>query len=377
MIGRLAKVTRHAETFFIGAVLALLITPIVMERRAAALRERITSVAEPARRDASMIQLSLALEVAALRGYVITAEPTMIREYRGARDAEQAAFRRLQQKAVQMGAAVEAAAKTASVSSERWNAASELVARQLLTREAFVQRVPGQQLLYRAALASTRELEEAIIEFETTTRRAIARSQRTEVIVLTFLTLLATASSGLFVNVAATLRTQSSLARTDGLTGLLNRRGFFEVAAQELQRALRHRYAVTLMYIDVDDFKAINDRQGHAKGDQLLKSISESLEETIRDTDTTARLGGDEFAVLVSESDAIASDYAALRIRSEVLSRLNARGWSVTLSVGAITVLPGQPNLPAVIAAADELMYAVKRDGKSNVRWRVFEPPAV
>ncbi len=377
MIGRLSIVTRHAGIFSIGVVLALLITPIAMERRAAALREQITSVAEPARRDASLIQLTLALEVAALRGYVITGEPAMIREYRDARDAEHAAFRRLRQKAVQMGAGVEAAAKTSSAASERWNAASERVARQLLTRQAFVQQVSGQQRLYRAALASTLVLEESIIQFENETRRDIQQSQRTGVIVLTLLTLLATASSGLIVNVAATLRTQSSLARTDMLTGLLNRRGFFEVAGQELQRAARHRYAVTLMYIDVDDFKAINDLQGHAKGDQLLRSISESLQDTIRDTDTAARLGGDEFAVLLSEADASVSDSAALRIRSEVLSRLIARGWSVTLSVGAITVLPGRSDLTAVIEAADERMYAAKRDGKGNVRWRVFEPPAV
>lgn len=369
-------ISRHAAAFGIVSVTALLVTPVLLQQHAAALRDQITSVAEPSRRDVSRIRLSHAVEVAAIRGYVITGGQAMIDEYADARAGEREAFQHLLAKTERMSSRVQSAVRATRSASERWNSVSERVARGEMATGAFVSRVSDQQRLYRATLAASIELEEAIAQFEDEKRLGIQRSQRAGVIVLAVLTLLATASAAVILKVSATLRTQTSLARTDPLTGLLNRRGFLEAAAQELQRAARHHYAVTLIYIDVDDFKAINDSRGHRAGDRLLKDASASIQRAIRDVDTAARMGGDEFAILLSETGAHVSEAAALRVRTDVLADLAGRGWAVTLSVGAVTAPPAAADTATLIHAADELMYAVKREGKSSMRWRAFEVPA-
>jgi diguanylate cyclase (GGDEF)-like protein len=99
------------------------------------------------------------------------------------------------------------------------------------------------------------------------------------------------------------LVTQRQLARTDGLTGLFSRRAFEEMLERDLAQARRRRSAITLAYLDLDDFKTVNDTLGHAEGDQVLRATGRVLRSAIRQTDTAARLGGDEFALILPDTD--------------------------------------------------------------------------
>ena len=98
------------------------------------------------------------------------------------------------------------------------------------------------------------------------------------------------------------IRHQAELARTDDLTGLANRRHFFELSEAEIQRARRYAHPFSLAYIDFDHFKEVNDSRGHAEGDRLLRAATHTILDNIRSTDVMARTGGDEFAVLMPET---------------------------------------------------------------------------
>jgi diguanylate cyclase (GGDEF)-like protein len=164
------------------------------------------------------------------------------------------------------------------------------------------------------------------------------------------------------------LEHERELARTDYLTGALNGRSFGEAAAAEIARARRHAHPFSVAYIDVDDFKQVNDRRGHSAGDRLLKSIADSLSRNVRDVDTVARIGGDEFAVLMPETDARAAHVAMLRMRRRLIEEAGASGWPVTVSVGVVTFDAPPDSVDDLLRAADEVMYSAKRGGKNAVR---------
>src|SRR5919202_590966 len=116
------------------------------------------------------------------------------------------------------------------------------------------------------------------------------------------------------------LEHERELARTDYLTGAFNGRSFGELAEAEIERARRHAHPFTVAYIDVDDFKLVNDRQGHSAGDRLLKAIADTVRENVRTIDVVARLGGDEFAVLMPETGEMAARAVISRVRRELLT---------------------------------------------------------
>ncbi|HTC77354.1 MAG TPA: diguanylate cyclase, partial [Terriglobales bacterium] len=107
---------------------------------------------------------------------------------------------------------------------------------------------------------------------------------------------------------AAALAAEKELSRSDPLTGLPNRRAFYEVALAEADRARRYRHPLSLAYLDVDNFKQVNDDYGHDAGDELLVRVAEVLRRNLRNNDIVARLGGDEFAMLLPETPASATD---------------------------------------------------------------------
>ena len=119
------------------------------------------------------------------------------------------------------------------------------------------------------------------------------------------------------------------LSRTDHLTGALNRRGFEEELAERLARFRRYGTPIGLVLLDLDGFKAVNDRQGHAAGDALLRAVAVAVEQTVRATDVTSRVGGDEFAVLLEQTDRITAPVVAERIVDAVepVSAITA-GWA-------------------------------------------------
>ncbi len=161
---------------------------------------------------------------------------------------------------------------------------------------------------------------------------------------------------------------ESEMARTDFLTGAVNGRHFAELAAAELGRARRHGHPFSVAYMDVDDFKLVNDNLGHSAGDRLLKSVAETMRREVRSIDVVARLGGDEFAVLMPETDEQAARAAVARLRQRLALSARGHGWPVTFSIGVATWDEPPASFDEMLRRADELMYAAKRQGKNAVR---------
>jgi diguanylate cyclase (GGDEF)-like protein len=151
------------------------------------------------------------------------------------------------------------------------------------------------------------------------------------------------------------------MSQTDALTGLLNRRGFFSLGARELELARRRGEEVLLLFIDLDDFKGVNDRLGHAAGDSILQDLAVLLEECFRSTDLLGRIGGDEFVVLgVSAGE---EEPLVTRVH-RAIERYNGDrdGPPISLSIGSV-ILPARDaeSLEALLEEADARMYTGKR----------------
>lgn len=170
----------------------------------------------------------------------------------------------------------------------------------------------------------------------------------------------------------ARLLAEELLARTDALTQIANRRAFFEAAALELERARRHGRPLTLAYVDCDDFKDVNDRLGHAQGDALLVTAAQTLRSGTRAVDAVARLGGDEFGLLLPETDAAEAAALLGRLRAALLAAMERGGWKVGFTIGSATFLGPAASIDELMARADELMYAAKREAKGSIRIGVF-----
>lgn len=172
------------------------------------------------------------------------------------------------------------------------------------------------------------------------------------------------------------LAREAMLARTDPLTGLLNRRAFAELASVEMSRSRRYSHAVSLAYADADDFKKVNDTLGHEEGDRVLVMISDALKSNTRRSDIVARMGGDEFAVLLPETDSPSANAAMSKVRVDVNASAEKRGWPVTLSVGIVTFTKAPDTLDDMIKAADALMYSIKETSKNNIASKTIEGDA-
>jgi diguanylate cyclase (GGDEF)-like protein len=171
----------------------------------------------------------------------------------------------------------------------------------------------------------------------------------------------------LFSALRKNLDSEKTRANTDPLTGALNRRAFFDIAEYELNRSHRYEHATTIAYIDLDNFKGINDRLGHTVGDKLLVTVTKIIASNIRSTDILSRFGGDEFVILLPET---ATDAAAIflgKIQHQLNQAMSAKNWAVSFSIGAITYPKAPPGVEEVIKKADMLMYEVKRSGKNGL----------
>jgi diguanylate cyclase (GGDEF)-like protein len=183
--------------------------------------------------------------------------------------------------------------------------------------------------------------------------------------------------SWLITEVRLNLDRQQQLARTDDLTGLLNARAFADELGQELARADRAGYPVTLAYVDLDDFKLINDRYGHAEGDRALASVGELLRRSVRRSDVLGRLGGDEFAMILPATDLAEARKVLSAVQNGLRAEMARHGWPVTPSIGAITCHRPLPPAGALRQAADRLMYRVKASGKDAVLQRTWNEDAL
>ncbi len=165
---------------------------------------------------------------------------------------------------------------------------------------------------------------------------------------------------------------QRALARADFLTGVANSRAFFETAELELERARRFKRPVSLIYMDVDGFKGVNDTRGHKAGDDLLVAIATALRAAVRKTDFVARLGGDEFVVILPEAgeqDALA---AAEKLQARLRETMREAGWPVSFSMGLATADRAPPDVESLVREADALAYEAKRAGKDRIQQRLM-----
>jgi diguanylate cyclase (GGDEF)-like protein/PAS domain S-box-containing protein len=156
------------------------------------------------------------------------------------------------------------------------------------------------------------------------------------------------------------------LAVTDELTGLRNRRAFEERLVMEFSMARRRKRQLSVLLIDVDDFKAINDQWGHAAGDEVLRRLGMILRTTVRLPDLPARYGGEEFVVLLPES----GEESAMGLARRVMQRIAAEEWEngpVTISMGMSSMNESLMNGYQLVELADEALYAAKRAGKNRV----------
>jgi diguanylate cyclase (GGDEF)-like protein len=162
----------------------------------------------------------------------------------------------------------------------------------------------------------------------------------------------------------------SDAAVTDELTGLLNRRGFHDLFETELERARRSGQPLSLIVGDLDHFKALNDRFGHAAGDRALEQLSLILGTAKRRIDTAARVGGEEFAVILPDSDHHAAYILAERMRREVRETFMYEPYELTISLGVATFPLHGSDVEALVAHADEALYAAKALGRDrSVVW--------
>ena len=161
------------------------------------------------------------------------------------------------------------------------------------------------------------------------------------------------------------------LAHTDPLTQVLNRRALTARLAAELERARRYDSSVSLLMVDLDHFKRINDTLGHLAGDDMLREIAAMLQESIRSVDVVARYGGEEFVVVLPETNAAGAVAFAERLRERIASMTFAEAYGgarVTVSIGvAAYTAPGVPSIDALFGLADEALYRAKADGRNKV----------
>ena len=163
-------------------------------------------------------------------------------------------------------------------------------------------------------------------------------------------------------------RQLQELSVTDELTGLANRRGFMMLAEQQ-RKLVRRGHSMVLLYMDLNDFKSINDSLGHSAGDDALVETARVLSACVRESDILARMGGDEFAALLVDSEVVFAEQAPLRVQA-AFNRRNAgksTPYDLSISCGSAPYLADEPvSLEQLIARADELMYAQKQAIKAD-----------
>jgi diguanylate cyclase (GGDEF)-like protein len=187
---------------------------------------------------------------------------------------------------------------------------------------------------------------------------------------------------GVFILIAYAVSLQSQLRRaleseklradTDRLTELLNTGAFRERVEQEILRAQRYKHPLSLAYIDLDNFKQVNDLQGHALGDKLLKQVSETIANNIRIIDIAGRIGGDEFSICLPETDGEQVCKVIDKLAKALDTMTSQSGWQVTASIGVVTCTEFCETYDELLGKADKLMYTAKEKGKNTVEFETI-----
>ncbi len=169
------------------------------------------------------------------------------------------------------------------------------------------------------------------------------------------------------------LANQKEKASMDPLTGVANRRAFFRLARTEIDRSRRYNHPFSVMFIDIDNFKQINDHLGHHTGDRLLIKVVKTIKYHLRAIDIVARFGGDEFVVLLVRTEDNSALLVVRKLQKQLLDVMQENKWPVTFSIGVATYHSVPDSVEETIRAADELMYQVKHNGKNNIRHAVLK----
>jgi len=190
----------------------------------------------------------------------------------------------------------------------------------------------------------------------------------------------ATMRMGMFILVAfilsalkKSLDNEKQNSRTDHLTRLANSRSFLEFLEQETQRAKRYGQRFSVAYIDIDNFKFVNDTLGHHAGDELLQKIAATIRETTRQTDIVGRMGGDEFCILLPMTDQNKAKEVLQRLNKKIEQLFFLKQYKITFSMGCITFHQIPDTIDEIIQRADDLMYQVKKTGKNNIQFSIFD----
>jgi diguanylate cyclase (GGDEF)-like protein len=178
--------------------------------------------------------------------------------------------------------------------------------------------------------------------------------------------------SSLLSALRAALGREQASARIDALTQIFNRRAFSELAGAEIERVARYGGLFTVAYLDLDDFKLVNDRYGHETGDRLLVQTAQAIRKSLRVNDIVARLGGDEFVVLLPQTEPRDADAVLGKLGVQLGAVMQQGPWPVTVSIGAATFEKPPESVEQMVKVVDELMYSAKARGKGQLEKRVI-----
>jgi diguanylate cyclase (GGDEF)-like protein len=193
------------------------------------------------------------------------------------------------------------------------------------------------------------------------------RSLERSILTLGFVVILVIALSGLALSDKLT-----TLAIKDGLTGLYNQSYIKSRLQEEIFRSERYKYPLSIMMIDFDDFKNLNDRHGHVAGDRVLKAMGELLQDMVRASDICGRYGGEEFLILLPQTACLDAAAAAERLRKEIAlypfrSGGDDKTCHLTVSIGVYATPYYSQNIEEIINLSDAALYRAKKEGKNKV----------
>jgi len=173
-----------------------------------------------------------------------------------------------------------------------------------------------------------------------------------------------------FIKIKKLLEMEKELSRIDSLTGSYNRKFLYPVLYDEIERAKRYKTSVTVSYIDLDNFKKVNDIFGHDAGDAVLKKTVQVIKKCIRVNDSIIRMGGDEFIILFVNSAQKELKEVFKRLLKNLSIEMKNSGWTmVSFSIGVVSCRKKILTSEELIEKADALMYEVKKSGKNNIKY--------
>jgi diguanylate cyclase (GGDEF)-like protein len=181
---------------------------------------------------------------------------------------------------------------------------------------------------------------------------------------------------GFFIIISSVLhyfKSERENARIDFLTRISNRRHFEETLLLETERSARYKHPLTVVYMDIDNFKMINDNLGHHEGDKLLVTVSSVMKNAMRSSDLISRIGGDEFAFILIETDEQQAKRIINKIKLELLRAMESKTWPVAFSFGVVTFHRFPKTTREMLKIADDCMYNAKQAGKNTIKMKVVK----